>query len=489
MKMTRILPTALLAAALVATATPSHAAKLEPVQRCEIAKLRATARLLDGRLRCGARAARAGIGFDPACDAKVEDRFVAAFARINGRGGCVLVDDVDAVLALVDQLVSELELALRPVLDANRCATGKLGALAQRAFHELGCTARAVAGKELVDECLARVSGAFAKRFARAERRVPCLTVDDAEALESALVPLSLLLQTIFGAPPNPSGLTATVDDADIDLAWTPPHPASGNTHVKLVRRLNTPPTAADDPDASQVFFGTATSTTDDLTDLLPTTTTTPRTYHYAAFGCTAAAVCGGDPSRASVAPTVVQVLRAGGYTIHWRHGLANVCTDNLGLGTAATTMTPNWWKSCDANCGTTATARQLAAAGATDATTVGNAFDTLGISVGRVLSSEFCRNFTTAQLMDFGPTIEQVQGITFFVYDEANRCPNVQARLAETPAAGTNTAVIGHAGFSTPCPVLESLGMGEAAIFKPDGVGGSTFIARVLPAGWATLP
>ena len=88
---------------------------------------------------------------------------------------------------------------------------------------------------------------------------------------------------------------------------------------------------------------------------------------------------------------------------------------------------------------------------------------------------------------MDFGPTIETDQGITFFVYDEANRCTHAYDFLEQTPAAGTNTAIVGHAGFT--CAILDQLGMGEGAIFKPDGMGGTTFIARVLPAGWSTLP
>lgn len=487
MTKTRILLIALLAFALVATLTGTSAARPTPADSCAIAKLHATARLLDGRLRCAGRAARTGVGFDAGCDAKAEDRFFGAFSRINGRGGCVFTADVVAVFALTDDLVFELDSALRPTLGANRCAAGKLVALAQRAFAELGCIARAVAGKEANDACVARVSGAFAKRLVKAERRGPCLTTGDGPTLEASLVPFSLFIQTIFGTSPLPSDLSATVDGAAIDLAWTPPDPSSGDTDVKILRRLNTPPTGPDDPQATQVFFGTATSTTDDLTALLPDTPTVPRTYHYAAFGCTGAGACEPQGTNASVTPTIVQALRAGGYVVSWRHGAADICVDHTDLGTASTTAVPNWWKSCDANCATTATARQLNASGAADATTIGNAFDTLGIPVGRVVSSEFCRTVTTAQLMSFGPAIEQRQDITFFVYDEANRCQHVQALLAEAPAAGTNTAIIGHAGFV--CANLDQLAMGEGAIFKPDGSGGSTFIARVLPAAWATLP
>jgi phosphohistidine phosphatase SixA len=248
---------------------------------------------------------------------------------------------------------------------------------------------------------------------------------------------------------------------------------------------LDALPAGPDDPDATVVFFGTATSASHPLADLLPTTATTARAYHYTAFGCTAAGDCETSGPGADLAPTVRQVLLAGGYTIYFRHASATVCVDQTALGTAATTMSPDWWKSCDASCGT-ATARQLDATGETQATAIGQGFDTAGIPVGRVVASEFCRTRTTAELMDLGPTIETNQGITFFVYDEPNRCASANILLAEPPATG-NTVVVGHAGFT--CDVLGQLNMGEGAIFKPVSGGPTVFIARVLPDDWATLP
>ena len=90
-------------------------------------------------------------------------------------------------------------------------------------------------------------------------------------------------------------------------------------------------------------------------------------------------------------------------------------------------------------------------------------------------------------QNMAFGPPIEQEPDLTYFVYDEANRCADSMAMLAEPPAAGTNTAHISHAGLA--CPIFDQLAWGEAAIFKPDGAGGTIFIARVLASQWLTVP
>ena len=366
--------------------SPAEAARRTPAERCDIAKLSATARLLKARLRCSARAARSGIGAEVACEAKAEDVFLGAFGRINGRGGCQETDDATNVLALVDTLVGELDDAARPVSDANRCAAAKLNALAKRAFSDLACALKARRGRETEDECLTRVSGAFGKDVTKAERRGPCLTTDDAESLESGLTATLLFLKLFYGGGVGfPTDLAAEVNGTAVDVSWV-----ASETHAntKILRRLNAPPTGPNDPDATVVFFGAGQATTDPLTGLLPDTATAPRTYHYAAFGCDTLSDCELAASETTLAVTVAQVLGAGGYTIYFRHALSDVCTDATGLGSAATTSTPNWWKSCDANC-STATARQLnPTTGAAQATTIGKAFDSQGFPVGSVVSS-----------------------------------------------------------------------------------------------------
>lgn len=108
---------------------------------------------------------------------------------------------------------------------------------------------------------------------------------------------------------------------------------------------------------------------------------------------------------------------------------------------------------------------------------------------MARMITSEFCRNFTTAQLMDLVPmaNLEYKQEVTYFVYDEANRCNNTMAIAATEPPIGGNTGVIGHAGFV--CATLDSLAWAEAAIYKPNGMGGSTYITRVKWNEWDALP
>ena len=287
--------------------------------------------------------------------------------------------------------------------------------------------------------------------------------------------------------PPPPTNLTvATIDPGGIHLTWTNPNPPMTFAKVKLVRSLNAPPTGPDDATAALVYIGPAEATTDDSTVLLPNTPANPRTYFYRAYGCTQDDLCETQGSATQAAPTLIQCLGAGGYTLYWRHGTANQCSDATNLGTAQNTMFPDWWKSCDANCAT-ATARQLSPAGVTEAMTVGSDVASRGVPIGRVRTTEFCRGVQTAQNMAFPPMIEQEQDLTPFVYEEPDPCAKTMAMIAVPPMAGTNTALVSHSHLM--CPVLDQLLNAEAAIFKPDGAGGALFIARVPWNQWLLLP
>lgn len=288
------------------------------------------------------------------------------------------------------------------------------------------------------------------------------------------------------GEPPAPTDLTVVIDGDEVRLAWTHPAAESGFPRALVLRRLNAPVTR-DDPEAELVFDGEGNMATHPLADLLPDVPEQAREYHYAVFACAAEEdECVEQAARATLTPTLPEVLRGGGYVIHWRHASAPA---TCGVQDRVTSSVPEWWKSCFADCAMpeNVLARQIDATGRDESERIGAAVDLLGIGFDRVLSSEFCRNVQTAELMDLGPPIEQLPGITFFVYDESERCENTFALLAEPPAAGANTAIVGHAGFPTDCPVLNELDWAEAAIFKPEN-GGTRFVTRVTEDEWATL-
>jgi len=481
----------LMTSILAAAATSPASAALSPEQRCDDLRWRAVARSTALHLGCLTRAARTGGSATVACMTRAETRLARGLARAEARGGCSVDADEGVGDALVDAVVADLGALLIPGAAKDRCAGLKLRATAIMASARSECHRRAIVGGELaLPACLDKAAEGLLMGFQRAEQRYACNTTGDATDVTtrvSAFVEETATWIAGGVVPPTPSMLLAVVDGADIDLTWTHPDPDEGFTHARLLRRLNTAPIGSNDAMADEVYFGAGEAALDDVRVLLPDVPEAARSYHYAVFACTSdGSSCGATASRTVLTPTVVQALRGGGYTIHWRHASADVCADSTHLGTAMTTMVPDWWKSCDDNCGT-ATARQLNTAGRDESIEIGDQLRARGIAFDRVVSSEFCRNFETAALMDLGPVVEESPLVTFFVYDEANRCADTYALLAVEPAAGSNTALIGHAGNA--CPVLATLAWAEAAIFKPDGIGGATLVTRVLAPDWAMMP
>jgi hypothetical protein len=295
--------------------------------------------------------------------------------------------------------------------------------------------------------------------------------------------------------PPKVERFEVKVDGAQVKLSWAKP---SGSPLVRVLRSVNVAPDAVGESATAApptlVYVGKATSTTHPISDLLPDDPSASgdarHEYQYAAFACTTANECKDSPGRATLRPTLVECLRGGGYLIHWRHANSDVCQDVEPLGTAADTKTPNWWKSCNSDCAT-ATARQLNNEGIEQAKQLGLEMARLKIPIARVVSTEFCRGIQTAQNMALKYRgkplkIETAKELTSFVYDEKNRCSNVYKMLAQAPAKGTNTALIGQKGND--CPVIGKLDIAAAAVFKPDGAGGSQVAGVVKLADWAAF-
>lgn len=472
-------------------------------ERCAAAQLDATARMIVETGECRLRTVGFGLAAETACLDRASARLVAAFENAEARGSCARVGSADAVAARIASVGAEAEVNLFSGQSADACAAAKLRASGRMGARAIACHARSVRRDVALREaCSERASKLLAQAFERAESvREGCSPAQDAAEIGSLLARLASDLQALLvaGTPlPDtvPDGLTAEISGGEVHLEWTGPDPASDHTHVRVLRKLNGAPTGPRDPAATVVFFGVASSASDLVTRLLPDVPEASRTYHYAAFGCTPGATCEASGSTISIVPTATQVLRAGGYAIYFRHASATVCFDRLDLGPAATTTLPGWWKSCSTDCPAggmgAATARQLDATGISQASGIGVAIDVRGIPFARVAASEFCRAVQTAQLMDLGPPIEERPDLTFSVYaDEPNRCTNILALLAEAPTAGSNSAFVGHAGLAMhpECAPFNQLPMGSAAVFKPDGAGGSEMVTVIDATEWATLP
>jgi hypothetical protein len=281
--------------------------------------------------------------------------------------------------------------------------------------------------------------------------------------------------------PAAPTGLTATIDAAGVGLSWTM---AGTAVPVRLVRKRGAPPAGPTDGDL--VFAGSAASTRDPTPELNPQVT-----GHYAVFACNPCGECESTGARTSVTPTLTQSLRAGGFVIFWRHALADVCEDRQALGRASMPQVQDWWKSCVRDCAV-ATARQLSSIGYAQADSIGRGLRSHGIAFSRVLSSEYCRSVETATGMALGPTPETLRDVTFYVYfPEIDPCVILPPMLAQRPAGGANTAIVAHtfAGCTDGGGVEPGIDSGEAWIYRPDGRGGSTRVARVRANQWAGLP
>ena len=176
--------------------------------------------------------------------------------------------------------------------------------------------------------------------------------------------------------------------------------------------------------------------------------------------------------------PAWIAQLREGGYVIVLRHG-----------ATYADQADTNPLDPKD-----TAHQRQLNDAGKVAAKVMGDALRLLKVPVGQVMTSQFQRAVDTGTLLGFGPvmsTADIAEGGLVVTPNENNRRAAALKKLTATaPPAGTNVILVTHKPN-----ILDAFGKdwfdvreGEASIFKPDGKGGYTLVARVLAAEWAPL-
>ena len=172
----------------------------------------------------------------------------------------------------------------------------------------------------------------------------------------------------------------------------------------------------------------------------------------------------------------VLTLLRAGGYVVVFRHGATHADqadTDPLNLDDVTKQ-------------------RQLNDKGRADAKMVGDAFKAARVPIGKSISSRFARAVETARLIggkDPEPTPDVSEGGLVVSPNENNRrAQALRAIAAAPPAVSTNTLVVTHKPN-----ILDAFGKdwfeikeGEASIFKPDGKGAYTLIARVPIDQWA---
>jgi phosphohistidine phosphatase SixA len=165
----------------------------------------------------------------------------------------------------------------------------------------------------------------------------------------------------------------------------------------------------------------------------------------------------------------LVAVLRRGGYVVFMRHGRTAI----------RETDAPNVdYSDCAAQ-------RNLSPGGVAASREMGEALAALGIPVGRVEASPYCRTMQTAREA-FGAAVPS---------DDLRASPEnamqagmkLLAKLAEPPAPGTNTFLVGHVFNALPAlgVMLEE---GESVVTFVDHAGQIRVAGRIPQQRWGDL-
>lgn len=178
----------------------------------------------------------------------------------------------------------------------------------------------------------------------------------------------------------------------------------------------------------------------------------------------------------AAPAPTLagtalLEALRGGGYILYFRH----TSTD---FGQSDERM--SGYENC-------ASQRNLTDSGRAEARAIGAAIRGLGIPIGQVLASPYCRTRETAELM-FGraAVTPAVRGGP--ANADAGRYADLERLLATRVTAGANLAIASHGNPFRAVVGGPYLAEGEAAVIEPRGGDGYRVVARIRRDDWATF-
>ena len=183
---------------------------------------------------------------------------------------------------------------------------------------------------------------------------------------------------------------------------------------------------------------------------------------------------CGEGEERAADAPASrppdvpVEMLREGGYVVVFRHAATDTGMD-----------TTDDLRDCSRQ-------RNLNAEGRRQSREIGRAFERLGIPVGRVLASPFCRTRDTARIA-FGRVraSRALLSVEFFASPQEGRRRGLRRLLEARPPDGTNTVLVSH-GSAIYEATERDPEEGEAVIVEPgQGKRGFALVSTVAAGEW----
>ena len=176
----------------------------------------------------------------------------------------------------------------------------------------------------------------------------------------------------------------------------------------------------------------------------------------------------------AAPSPDLVRTLRAGGVVLVLRHAATDFSKPD---------QDPVVVSDCS-------TQRNLSAQGRADARAIGRGVRRLGLPVGKVYSSAYCRTLETARLAFGRATVHPALLNTIAAeHDAAWRKQIRDARrlLGTRPAPGKIDVLVTH-NIVVEETTGQSLEEGEAIVFRPLGNSKFRVVGRVLPREWGTL-
>jgi virginiamycin B lyase len=170
-----------------------------------------------------------------------------------------------------------------------------------------------------------------------------------------------------------------------------------------------------------------------------------------------------------------VAALRAGGHVIAFRHAATDFSMEDAR----------------ELDYGDCARQRNLDARGRRQSRAIGEAFRALGVPVGAVLASPYCRTRDTATLA-FGraaPSAALLSDVGVRGGEDAEGLDErFRALLRRRPAPGTNTVLVSH-NFAIAAATGVNLAEGEAAVFRPSTrAPGYTLVRTVAAPEWTRL-
>ena len=173
----------------------------------------------------------------------------------------------------------------------------------------------------------------------------------------------------------------------------------------------------------------------------------------------------------AELDPSLLEKLRQGGYVLYMRH--------------TSTDFTQN-----DANSRSyedCANQRGLTDKGRAEARAVREHIKRLGIPVGSVVASPFCRTMETARLA-FGKAapMTEVRGGPAATRDDPKRYDGLKKMLSSAVPKGENLVISSHGNPFHAVAGPPYLAEGEIAVVQPEGNGRFSVVGRIRLEDWA---